>query len=269
MLTTSPNNFTVLLHRLMVIPVVMCLSACSGPSGYVPLSNGDTWQEEVLLHDGKKIVAERTTVRGGRHEAGQKGDYVAQSMRFTLPGGSQHIEWEDTRINGIGNSSFLPMALDVVKGTPYIVANTMGCLAYNQWGRPNPPYVIFKFEANAWTRIPMEALPLEVKTPNLVQSMPDLMAAKEPKRFVTAQRIAQIVGEYRQAEYRSVLREPVNYDPSCIPMVTNGKGLWLAEGRFKKKPSFDACLASCKSENFDETTCPCNRLFKDQQPANF
>jgi len=126
----------------------MCLSACSGPSGYVPLSNGDTWQEEVLLHDGQKIVAERTTVRGGRHEAGQKGDYVAQSIRFTLPGGSQRIEWEDTRINSIGNSSFLPMALDVVKGTPYIVANTMGCLAYNQWGRPNPPYVIFKFEAN-------------------------------------------------------------------------------------------------------------------------
>jgi hypothetical protein len=208
----KPNTLCGLLQvtarrALLALGTVISLSACAGPGGYVPLSGGDTWQEEVLLHDGQKLIAQRITVRGGRHAVGQKGDYIAQSLRFTLPRSSQTIEWQDNRSEDLGNSSFLPMALDVVKGTPYLVANTMGCLAYNKWGRPNPPYVVFKFEAHCWQRIPLEALPLEIKTPNLVQSMPDLIAAKEPKSFVTAQRIAQIVGEYRQPEYRTILRE--------------------------------------------------------------
>lgn len=232
MLKTQPFHSllqTITQRALLIIGMAISLSACADTNGYVPLSSGDTWQEEVLLHDGRKIIAERTTVRGGRREVGQKGDYIAQSMRFTLPASIQTIEWEDRRLDGMGNSSFLPMALEVVKGTPYIVANTMGCLAYNQWGRPNPPYVAFKFEANTWTRIPLDALPLEVKTPNLVQSMPDLIAAKEPKRFVTAQRVAQIVGEYRQPEFRSIFREPMTQEQiasNCDELV-NYKGYWI------------------------------------------
>jgi hypothetical protein len=138
----------------------------------------------------------------------------------------------------------------------------MGCLAYNKWGRPNPPYVVFKHEANTWQRIALTDLPPEVKTPNLVQSMPDLIAAQEPGRFVTAARIAQIVADYRDPKYRTILREAMDYDQSCIPMVTNGKGLWRAQAWFSKKPSLEACLASCSSENFDAATCPCHQIFE-------
>jgi hypothetical protein len=208
------------------------------------------------------MVVERYTLRGGRHEVGQKGDYIAQTMRFTPPGSSKAIEWQDQRSADLGNSSFLPMAVEVVRGTPYIVANTMGCLAYNKWGRPNPPYVVFKHEANTWQRIALTDLPPEVKTPNLVQSMPDLIAAQEPGRFVTAARIAQIVADYRDPKYRTILREAMDYDQSCIPMVTNGKGLWRAQAWFSKKPSLEACLASCSSENFDAATCPCHQIFE-------
>jgi hypothetical protein len=245
---------------LLAVGLTVALTACAG-AGALGMG-GDTWQEEVLLHDGRKMVVERYTLRGGRHEVGQKGDYIAQTMRFTPPGSSKAIEWQDQRSADLGNSSFLPMAVEVVRGTPYIVANTMGCLAYNKWGRPNPPYVVFKHEANTWQRIALTDLPPEVKTPNLVQSMPDLIAAQEPGRFVTAARIAQIVADYRDPKYRTILREAMDYDQSCIPMVTNGKGLWRAQAWFSKKPSLEACLASCSSENFDAATCPCHQIFE-------
>ena len=32
---------------------------------------GASWQEEVLLHDGRKLVVDRSVERGGRHEIGQ------------------------------------------------------------------------------------------------------------------------------------------------------------------------------------------------------
>jgi len=36
---------------------------------------GTNWKEEVLLHDGGKIIVERSVDRGGRHESGQKPPY--------------------------------------------------------------------------------------------------------------------------------------------------------------------------------------------------
>jgi len=250
-------------RALLALGLALGLSACSAPGGYVPLSGGDTWQEEVLLHDGQKLIAERTTMRGGRHEVGQKGDYIAQRLRFTLPGTSQTVEWEDTHIDGLGNSSFLLLALHVVDKVPYVVATPMGCLSYNKWGRPNPPYVIFKAQASQWERINLTEFPATAQSANLLHSAPDDWVRRNKTQRVTAQQI-QAENATDQPEYRSILREPMNYDPSCIPMVTNGKGLWRAQGWFSKKPSLEACLVGCKSENFDSATCPCNQLFKGE-----
>lgn len=171
---------------------------------------GDTWKEEVLLHDGQKVVAERFVQRGGRHEIGQTGTYVEQTLKFSLPGSAQTIEWTDSRDPDLGSANFLPMLLDIAEGTPYLVAYPMGCLSYNKWGRPNPPYVVFKYQANAWERIPLQSLPSEIKTPNLIFSEPDVEIGRIGKRFVSAEMIKQMVDETRQPEYKSVLREPMS-----------------------------------------------------------
>jgi hypothetical protein len=248
-------------RALLAVGLIVALTACAG-AGALGMG-GDTWQEEVLLHDGRKMVVERYTLRGGRHEVGQKGDYIAQTMRFTPPGSSKAIEWQDQRSADLGNSSFLPMAVEVVRGTPYIVANTMGCLAYNKWGRPNPPYVVFKHEANTWQRIALTDLPPEVKTPNLVQSMPDLIAAQEPGRFVTAARIAQIVADYRDPKYRTILREAMSDGgSSCRLQFSNGKGLWLSSDWFSGKKDLKACLSVCANEGFPDALCPCKQFFQ-------
>lgn len=250
-------------HGLLALGLLGCLQVGAEGVGASPGWAGFVWQEEVLLHDGQTIIVQRAVRRGGRHEVGQKGSYVAQSLQFTVPGTGQTIVWEDNATDDLRNSSFLPMALGLVGGTPYLVATPMGCLAYNLWGRPNPPYVVFKFQPAKWERIALSDLPAEVSTPNLVQSMPDLVAEKEPGRIVTAQRIAQIVSEYRQPEFRSILREPMaNGGSSCRLEFTNGKGRWLGADWFSDEPNLASCQKVCERKDFSGDTCPCKQFFK-------
>lgn len=235
------------------------LNACAGLFGF----GGTSWKEEVLLHDGNKIIVKRSVERGDRHELGQKPPYKEQSLSFTMPGTNQTITWEDHYSEDIGSASFLPMALDIHQGTAYLVADTMGCLSYNKWGRPNPPYVFFKYDGNEWKRIALQELPAEITLPNLIMSMPDVVVERMGKSFVTAEEIQRIISKYPQPEYRSILREArVNGGRDCGEMVSNGKGGWVGMGWFRDQPSYEACLSYCVIEKMDTQHCPCSTLFK-------
>lgn len=182
----------------------MEMSACT-MVGALPFS-GDSWKEEVLLHDGSKIIVERTVERGGRHEVGQKPPYKEQRLRFTMPRTTQTVTWEDHYSDDLGQANFLPMALDVVEGTPYLVVYPMGCLSYNKWGRPNPPYVVFHYHDKKWTRIPLQELPADITTPNIIFSMPDIDVERLGTRFVSAEAITNIIATYPQPEFKTILR---------------------------------------------------------------
>lgn len=242
----------------MLLTLGASMSACAGFLGL----GGDSWKEEVLLHDGSKIIAERSVERGGRHEIGQKPPYKEQSLSFTMPGTNQTITWEDHYSEDIGTASFLPMLLDVYEGSAYIVANTMGCLSYNKWGRPNPPYVVFKYEGKEWKRITLQELPAEIKTPNLIQSEPDAKAKNIRLSPVPSQTIQEIIARYPQPEFRTILREAMPKGPDCGEMAGNGKGKWVGMGWFRDQPSYEACLNYCQRENFDAQHCPCSTMFK-------
>jgi len=200
---------------------------------------GTSWKEEALLHDGSKIIVTRSVEHGGRHELGQEPPYKEQSLTFTLPGTNQTIKWKDHYSDDIGSSSFMPLAVDIAKGTPYLVADTMGCLSYNKWGRPNPPYVVFKYDGKEWQRIPLSELPDEIKRPNLIFSMPDIEMEKLGKSFVNAQMIQQInnSGRIKQSEHLTILREPMKKAEfgsslSC-PELVRIKGGWASPGGSK------------------------------------
>lgn len=170
---------------------------------------GDSWKEEVLLHDGSKIVVERSVERGGRHEIGQTPSYKEQRLRFKMPGTSQIVTWEDHYSEDLGQANFLPMTLDIVGGTPYLVVYPMGCLSYNKWGRPNPPYVVFKYHDNQWTRIPQEQLPTVIVNPNVLFSEPDAEIERLKSRFISAAMIKEAIAGYKQSEFKTILRVPV------------------------------------------------------------
>jgi len=63
----------------------------------------------------------------------------------------------------VHHSNFTFVALHILNATPYIITTAPFCSAYNKWGRPNPPYVIFKHENKGWKRIGLAELPAEFK----------------------------------------------------------------------------------------------------------
>ena len=209
------NNGHSLLRAFTTIGLILTLGASmSAYAGLFGLG-GTSWKEEVLLHDGSKIIVKRTVERGGRHEIGQKPPYKEQSLSFIMPGTNQRVTWEDHYSEDIGTANFLPMLLEIVKGTPYLVVHPMGCLSYNKWGRPNPPYVIFKYDGKEWQRITLPQLPIEIKTPNLIFSMPDIEVEKMGKQLIPAEMIKQIIDRYRQPEYKTILREALPVSELC------------------------------------------------------
>jgi hypothetical protein len=194
----------------------------------------------------------------------QKPPYKEQSLRFTLPGTNQTITWEDHYSQDLGQANFLPMVLDISGGTPYLVAYPMGCLSYNKWGSPNPPYVIFKYQGKEWKRISLQELPAEIKTPNLIFSMPDIEVERIGKRFITAAKIKELIDGYEQPEFKTILREPVaSVGRQCGEMIRTNEG-WEGLGFFKSQPSYEACSKYCGRKGVDRQNCPCKNLFKEK-----
>ena len=193
---------------------------------------GTSWKEEVLLHDGSKIVVERSVERGGRHEFGQRPSFSKQSLSFVLPSINQRVTWEDQFSDDVGSSNFSPMLLEIVDDAAYVLSHPLNDLSYSKWGCPNPPYVIFKYRNKEWKRIPLQELPMEIKLPNLVISSPDDVAKEAKHGFLSAEMIKQENEGFRQPEFRTILREPVaSTGMGCLERI---KGGWQSPGGFKR-----------------------------------
>lgn len=237
---SKPPRLTTLKNLLVTLTLGVTLTACAQPGR----SDTTTWKEEVLQHDGTKLVIERTVKRGGRHEVGQHPPIKEQSLAFALPGSQQKVTWDDPFTADIGGANFLPMLLEAQKDVAYLVVYPMGCLSYNKWGRPNPPYVVFKYQDRQWGRIALQELPLEVKTPNLIFSEPDDEARNSGQSIVSAETIKNHYEGYRQPEYKTILREPVSEAgtgiTSCEELVRYKCG-WGAPGDFNRKYFENAC----------------------------
>lgn len=125
---------------------------------------GKSWKEEVLLHDGKKIIVERSEQLGGRPTLeSRERQTLSQAITFTVPETGQQITWEMSFRNDVPEpNSVNVIVLDIVNGTPYIGGYPAGCIAYNKWGRPNPPQILYKYEGGQWKRITLEEFPTQL-----------------------------------------------------------------------------------------------------------
>lgn len=182
---------------LMLIAVAMT-SACSKEVG---------WKEEVLLHDGSKIIVERSQSYGGRHEIGQRSPIKEREITFTVPITNKTVTFKSEYSEDVGRANLNLLALHVLNGTPYIVAEPNLCLAYNKWGRPNPPYVFFKHDGEVWRRIPLSDFPVEFKEINLVVETKNEEKILTANPIVTAELVRKLNGELEQPQYKTILRE--------------------------------------------------------------
>ncbi len=211
---------------LMSLVVSLDISGCSGV-GALPFG-GDSWKEEVLLHDGKKIIVERSQSYVGRHEIGQSSPIKEQTVTFTVPNASTAIEFKSEYGEDIGRANFQLIALHVLHGTPYIVTVPNLCPSYIKWGRPNPPYVLFRYDSKAWQRIPLEELPEEFKNINLVVNSKGKRKILTAQSIVTVELVKKLNGELEQPEFKTILRISIPDNgislTSCpIPSGATGK----------------------------------------------
>ena len=211
--------------------VVLVQVNASAMVGSLPFG-GDSWKEEVFLHDGSKLVITRSQTYGGRHEIGQPAPIKEHTVTFNLPGSSKTIVWTSEYGADLGRTNFHLLAVHALNGMPYIVAEPNLCLSYNKWGRPNPPYVFFKYDGTAWQRIPLEAFPMEFTTTNVVLGLSrQFVDAMVKQRVVPVEQVQKWNSQLPQPEYKTLLREPVKPGSegsavNCLEMVFH-KGVWV------------------------------------------
>ena len=215
---------------------VVCFLSVWGMSMSACATSTFTWKEEVLLHDGSKIVVERSQSYGGRHEPGQSSPIKEQTVTFTLPNTSTTLEFKSEYGEDIGRANFELLALHILHGTPYIVTVPNLCLSYNKWGRPNPPYVFFQYDSKAWQRITLEELPTQFKNINLVINSKGKEKILTAQSVVTAELVKKLNGELEQPEYKTVLREALKLGgESLVNCEERGrvKDGWISPGGSK------------------------------------
>ena len=195
------------------------LSACAG-------LGGTSWKEQVLLDDGSNIIVRRSQSYGGRHEIGQSVPVSEHTISFNLPGSGKKLSWTSEYGEDLGRTNFNLLALHVLNGAAYLVTEPNLCPSYNKWGRPNPPYVIFRSDGQEWQRIPLSELPAEFKTINLIVNngrTKDIEWASAKLGYVSAEEVKDFNSSLSQPEYRTILREPLANGNGCsIPTTFSG-----------------------------------------------
>jgi hypothetical protein len=193
----------------LLLMLGVSMNADAGLFGYTM-----SWKEEVVLHDGKILVVKRF-YNLGEYPAIESHNRspLDQTLTLTLPDSNKVISWKTEYRDDLPQPNSLgPLLLDVVDGVPYVATSPAGCISYNKWGRPNPPYILFKYVNNEWKRIPLEEFPAQLVQANLM-SRPD---SRILKSYYTVEQVKeQMQGRNIAAEARTILRKPLPESQLC------------------------------------------------------
>jgi hypothetical protein len=218
--TRAPINWIPALFGWIVI---LILGISMNAQAQLFRSGGQTmsWKEEVLLHDGQIIIAERFYNLGGYPElSSTERSELNQTVKFNLPGTKRKIVWK-TNYNAtdIKVDNLILILLDVVNGVPYIATSPAGCFAFEKWKRPDPPYVLFKYEADQWQQIALIDFPIQLTKLNVVQVRP---APELLKPFYNVAEVKKINGSgiHARPHYKRILR--LSAVPELCPRELSG-----------------------------------------------
>ena len=222
------NNYHRLLTTISTIALILTLGISMSVNAGLLGGNTMDWREEVLLHDGQIVLAKRLYNLGGYPTLDSRERAVLdETVTFSLPGTKQKIMWKtDFRDSEPEPNSLNLLLFDVVKGVPYIATYPAGCIAYNKWKRPNPPYILFKHDGKQWQQIALAEFPAELIRTNVIVGRP---ATSLLKPFYTVDQVNKENYDIREAVYKTILREPLpkdRVDQMCEERVLY-KGSWI------------------------------------------
>lgn len=245
----------------LVLLFTATIGACVSATSISKIA-GDSWKEEVLLHDGSTIIVKRSQTYKGRHAIDQSVPVGEHTVSFTIPQTGKSYTWTSEYGVDLGRTNFNLLAIHVLDNIPYIVTDPLGCMSYNKWGRPNPPYVIFKFVDSAWQRIEISELPPQIKTLNVLIAVTEAdTRGVSSMRTISAKTIKERNAELTQPQYKTILRKTME-KAYCKRLVPYGNGGWLGFDWFSDQPNHEACSNFCEKKKVAPKDCPCNELFK-------
>ena len=134
--------------KLVWMFLVLLLAGCGG-------TDKAKWSEEVLLHDGKKIVVKMEATRNSSgFPDSRRGSYKRYEIEFP----SLNVTWREEKIGGT-----IPKAVEVVNGLPYVVLLITGCGMCEQQGYPDPSLVIWRWSGQKWEEAAYRDLPPNIR----------------------------------------------------------------------------------------------------------
>ncbi|HEX7970722.1 MAG TPA: hypothetical protein VF501_00635 [Thiobacillus sp.] len=215
------------LHRLTRLGLFLTMGAMMNASSATSMN----WKEEVLLHDENKLTVERSQNLGSYPAIeSREREAIDETLSFTNPYTKQVVTWKTSFQDNVPDQNGLNLlVLDIVNSIPYIATYPAGCIAYNKWKRPNPPYVFFKYENNAWQRISLTAFPAQLSRTNVIVGGP---SQETRKPFYTAAAI-RAENQDLQPEYKTILREPFPTAAGGCPELVRIEGGWASPGGAK------------------------------------
>lgn len=161
-------EFRRLIHSIVLAALLLPLAGC-GP-------DVAKWKEEVLLHDGRMIVIERTAKA---EASGFPNANRGRDLEFELKYEPLGIYWKDTN----GNQQ---VTLEVFDGIPYL-----GVLVGNERvyckGKSSAlfPIRVLKMQGKEWVEVDQEIFPLDQANYNLYRGYWGNKASEDAKGLIT------------------------------------------------------------------------------------
>jgi hypothetical protein len=135
---------------MRIFPIIaLCVLGFTGCASYPQKFDGDRWQEEVRLKDGKMILVERATVPGAIRRSTTGSAFYRTEQTLKLPDG---IVWRSTDLNTF-SVSLIPLILDHDGGSWTIVATTSSYGEYLRLGCPVPNFLYLRLVKGEWIRV--------------------------------------------------------------------------------------------------------------------
>lgn len=143
-----------------VLSAVLLLAVFPLAQALWPWSKDTTsWDEEVLLRDGRVLVVHRSVTYGPENfPPSGVGPLLGQSISFSL--GGQRIEWISNEKWPI---AYTPDILDIVDGDPVIVMPVYRFGPCKKYAFPQEGMIAFAFRRNRWEAVPVTKLPAGLK----------------------------------------------------------------------------------------------------------
>ena len=257
----SVKRKRLLFSVVIILLMSLFLSGCA-------LGHSAWWKEEVLLHDGRTIIVDRSHKLGGYpYVASTERTILEEKWQFVIPGTKEKVTWiKDGRFPPQGTMLTMVL-LDILNGVPYIATGPSVCISYNYWGRPNPPYVFFRYDGKTWQRIKLEEFPAELTEANVIVGRPDY---QNRTGTIPIARIKQD-NRYLEPHLKKIARERLSAgeasEVGCPFEIYDGT-YWRGAGSLLRQSTYEECLNECLRIDIKKEYCPCDKLFKNKTGGN-